>query len=454
MIAPVADQVAALALRNVRKRQAAEADAPSWRLKARPEQVPPDGDWRIWYLRGGRGGGKTWTGANTLAEWALADPGTWAIVAPTYADARDKCIEGEKSGLLAVLGTHRSEVDRGASRLVASWNRSLGELRLRNGSVIYIDGADDGAKGVQGYNLRGAWCDEVGLWRSWKMAWGESIKFAVRVAPGRIVATGTPKRGHGLVKLLMADPTVRKSLVRTMDNAANLDDEVLASWMRDWGGTTIGRQELEGEVLEDVEGALWTRDSIVIAKPPTRPTKDGWIPDLVRIVIAIDPAVTSRQDSDETGMVVDALGADGNGYTLADLSGRMDPSTWARRAVQAYRDFGADRIVAEANNGGDLVSTVIRTVDPKVPVTLVHASKGKRTRAEPVSSLYEQKRWFHAESFPALEDQMCSYTGAPGEDSPDRMDAHVWGVSDLMDIQVNVGWGQGSWGSGSAAATA
>ena len=437
-----------LAAASIRARQRAVATTPSWRAAARPEQTPPEGDWRIWYLRGGRGGGKTWTGANTIAEWAQADPGTWAIVAPTYADARDKCIEGEKSGLLAVLGTHRSEVDRGASRLVASWNRSLGELRLRNGSVIYIDGADDGAKGIQGYNLRGAWCDEIGLWRSWKMAWGESIKFAVRVAPGRIVATGTPKRGHGLVKLLMADDTVRKSLVRTMDNAANLDAETLATWVRDWGGTTIGRQELEGAVLEDVEGALWSRAMIAIQAPGKRPTKDGWVPDLLRIVVAIDPAVTSGEGSDETGIVVDAIGTDGKGYTLADLSGRMSPQDWAKRAVTAYKDFGADRIVAEANNGGDLVSTVIRTVDPNVPVTLVHAAKGKRTRAEPVAALYEQGKWLHAEPFPELEDQMCSYTGAPGEDSPDRMDAHVWGASDLMDIQVKSGqWGGGqSWG--------
>lgn len=443
------DQIAALALHRVRQQRAAVATMPSWHEKARPEQRPPDGDWRIWYLRGGRGGGKTWTGANTLAEWAQADPGTWAIVAPTYADARDKCIEGEKSGLLAVLGTHRSEVDRGASRLVASWNRSLGELRLRNGSVIYIDGADDGAKGIQGYNLRGAWCDEIGLWRSWKMAWGESIKFAVRVAPGRIVATGTPKRGHGLVKLLMADDSVRKSLVRTMDNAANLDAQVLNDWVRDWGGTTIGRQELEGEILEDVEGALWKRAMIVYDRVATTLVKGEVVPDLVRIVVAIDPAVTSGEDADETGIVVDGLGANGKGYTLADLSGRMAPADWAKRAVQAYRDFGADRIVAEANNGGDLVLTVIRTIDPHVPVTLVHASRGKRTRAEPVAALYEQGRWVHVEPFPALEDQMCSYTGAPGEDSPDRMDAHVWAATNLMDLQpASVAWGGGSaWGN-------
>jgi phage terminase large subunit-like protein len=418
-----------------------------WRELARAEQLPPVQQWRTWYVRGGRGSGKTWTGSNTLAEMAQETPGDYGVVAPTFADMRDKCVEGP-SGLLRALDTNKAEVRRGGSRLVEAWNRSLGELRLRNGSVIHGDGADDGAPTIQGYNLRGAWADEVGLWKNWKMAWEESIRFAVRLFPARIVATGTPKRGHPLVKALMVDGTVEKTLLLTMDNAANLDPTLLAELVEKYAGTTVGRQELEGEVLQDVEGALWTRAMITVEKPELKPTKEGWIPDLLRIVVAIDPAVTSGEDSDETGIVVDAIGANGIGYTLADLSGRMSPQDWAKRAVQAYHDFGADRIVAEANNGGDLVSTVIRTIDSKVPVTLVHASRGKRTRAEPVAALYEQGKWLHAEPFPALEDQMCSYTGANGEDSPDRMDAHVWGVSELMDIQVKSdAWGGGqSWG--------
>lgn len=426
--------------------QAIYAELTDWRDHARAQQVPP-AEWRTWYVRGGRGSGKTWTGSNTLAEMAWKTPGDYGVVAPTFADMRDKCVEGP-SGLLRALGTTKAEVRRGVSRKVETWNRSLGELRLTNGSVIHGDGADDGAPTIQGFNLRGCWADEVGLWKSWKMAWEESIRFAVRLFPARIIATGTPKRGHPLVKALMTDASVHKTLLLTLDNADNLDPALLSELIEKYAGTTIGRQELEGEVLQDVEGALWKRDSIVISAVPTRPHKTEWVPDLVRIVVAIDPAVTSGEDSDETGMVVDGLGADGNGYTLADLSGRMDPHTWAKRAVKAYHDFGADRIVAEANNGGDLVSTVIRTIDPTVPITLVHAARGKRTRAEPVAALYEQGRWFHAEPFPELEDQMCSYTGAAGEDSPDRMDAHVWGASDLMNLQPKGGtWGSGaSWG--------
>ena len=448
MTSPAILEALPLAAASIRLRQRGAAPADAWRVLARPEQLPPD-DWsRVWYIRGGRGGGKTWTGGHALAEMALTHSGDWAIVAPTYGDARDTCVEGP-SGLLAALGTNRVEVDRGQSRHVRAWNRSLGELKLRNGGTVYIDGADDGALRIQGKNLRGAWCDEVGLWRNWRVAWEESIQFAVRLAPARIIATGTPKRGHRLVRQLIDDPTVAKSLVRTMDNAANLDPSALEEFLRRYRGTTLGRQELEGEMLSEVPGALWSREIIRYRPAQMRKVGDVLVPDMARIVVAIDPAVTSGEDSDETGIVVDGLGADGWGYTLADLSCRMPPAAWARRAIEAYRDFGADRIVAEANNGGDLVSTVIRQIDPNVPVTLVHASRGKRTRAEPVAALYEQGRWFHVEPFPELEDQQCSYTGEPGEDSPDRMDAHVWGVSDLMHITVSgetwgggKGWGQ------------
>jgi predicted phage terminase large subunit-like protein len=179
------------------------------------------------------------------------------------------------------------------------------------------------------------------------------------------------------------------------------------------------------------------------------------VPDLVRIVVAIDPAVTSGEDSDETGIVGAARGADGRGYVLADASCRMPPAGWATRAIALYHDLRADLIVAEANNGGDLVSTVIRTIDPNVPVTLVHAARGKRTRAEPISMLYEQGRVSHVEPLPDLEDQMCSYTGEPGEDSPDRMDALVWALTDVMNVSTGTAWGGGSsWGGEQAVATA
>lgn len=394
-----------------------------WREKAHTGQKPPPGEWRTWYIRGGRGGGKTWTGANQLAEWIDEYPGSeWAIVAPTFADARDVCMEGP-SGLLRTMGLRRPD-----------WNRSHGELFLADGGRVYCDGADDGALRIQGKNLAGLWADEVGLWRDWRTAWEESIAFAVRKEPARIVATGTPKRGHPLVKRLMDDATVAKTLVRTLDNADNLSQVALDALLARYAGTTLGQQELEGAVLADVPGALWTRGAIRYGSPPQKwaidPGGRVLVDDFQRVVVAVDPAVTYGPDSDETGIVVAASRGD-IGFAVDDLSGRFSPHDWARRVVAAYHTHRADAVIAESNNGGELVRLNIQSVDPAVPVKLVTASRGKVTRAEPVSALYEQGRVYHVRPFPELEDQLCTYT-KESPVSPDRLDALVWALTDLM----------------------
>lgn len=338
-----------------------------WREQANKGQRPPRGDWRTWYIRGGRGGGKTWTGAHQLAEWITDDDNAgkdWAIVAPTFGDARDTCMEGP-SGLLKALGLQRS---------YKGWNRSYGELLLPGGGRVYCDGADDGALRIQGKNLAGLWADEVGLWRQWRTAWRESIAFAVRVDPAKIVATGTPKRGHPLVRELNDDESIPKTVVRTMDNAANLSAAAIEELRRRYEGTTLGLQELEGAVLADVPGALWNREIIRYDTPPQvwaimpgghRELTD----DFGRVVVAVDPAVTYGPDADETGLVVAGVRGD-TGYVVDDLSGRFRPTDWARRAVAAYHAHRADHIIAEANNGGELVRLNIQTVDPAVPVKL------------------------------------------------------------------------------------
>lgn len=220
-----------------------------WHEMARPEQLPPEGDWLIWYLMGGRGSGKSRTGAETFCDWIHEYPsGEWAIVAPTFADARDTCVESASSGILTILGP-----------AVRNWNRSLGELSLTDGSRIYLDGADDGALRIQGKNLRGVWCDEVGLWNQWDRAWNESISFAVRHAPAKIVATGTPKMGHGLVKLLVNDPSVPKAQMSTSDNIQNLNPAAIRELYTKYGGTRLGKQELDGEWLEAIEGDMLKR---------------------------------------------------------------------------------------------------------------------------------------------------------------------------------------------------
>ena len=387
----------------------------------RPEQRQPEGGWRVWYVRGGRGSGKTRTGSETLAmwirEWCFREElFDWAIVAPTFGDARNVCMEGP-SGLLGALS---GVIDRRKD-----WNRSMGELWLPNGSRVFCDGADDGAYRIQGVNLRGAWCDEVGLWRDWRHAWEESLHFAVRFAPARIIATGTPKAGHPLVKSLLSDPLTSKTHMRTIDNADNLSDLALAAMIAKYGDTRLGRQELEGEFLEDVPGALWSWDMIVHLERPEHVQLD-------RIVIGVDPAVTSGEDADDTGLIVAGWSKYLNKtWILEDATCHDTPDGWARRAVQLYEDWDADLIVAEANNGGDLVESVIRTVSRNVPYKKVHASRGKRVRAEPIAALYEQERVYHHRPFPELEEQMTTYT-VDTDDSPDRLDALVWALTELV----------------------
>lgn len=384
-----------------------------WHRAARPEQRIPEGDWRTWYLQGGRGSGKTRSSAEAFAEIIEgAEPGEWAIVAPTYGDGRDTCMEGP-SGLLQAFGLPRT---------YAGWNRSMGELRLPDGSVVYVDGADDGALRVQGKNLRGVWCDEVGLWKRWDLAWRESIAFAVRLAPARIIASGTPKQGHGLVRLLVEDPLVVKSRLRTSDNLANLSPDAVADLEKSYAGTRRGRQELDGEFLTDVPGALW---QTAILNPV------DLAPELRRVVVGVDPAVSNGEDSDETGIIVAGLGEDGHAYVLADYTLRASPDGWARAVIEAYDNHEGDRVVAEVNQGGDMVETVLRMVDAAVPIRKVHAAKGKRLRAEPIAALYEQGRVHHLPGLGALEDQMTSWTPET-KDSPDRVDALVWALTELM----------------------
>jgi phage terminase large subunit-like protein len=396
----------------------------------RPEQIPPDGEWRTWYVRGGRGGGKTRTGSETLADWIRTYPGrAWGVVAPTYGDVRDKCIEGP-SGLLRALHLPRR---------YEGWNRSMGQMFLPDGTVVYADGADDGALRIQGENLSGLWADEVGLWKDWKTSWDESIAFAVRMDPARIVATGTPKRGHPLVKRLVDDPTVPKTLVRTLDNAQNLSKRALDELLRRYSGTELGRQELEGEVLSDVPGAL-VRPDMIVVRPPSMIHVNGVLePHYVRGCIAIDPAVSYGPEADETGIIAAALGADGNGYVVDDQSGRFSPDAWAKRAIACAQENRFDLIVAEVNNGGDLVEAAVRAAGWKGRYRAVHATRGKRTRAEAVSGGYERNlqlgspgfRIFHVRPFPELEDQWCSFTPESIE-SPDRLDAEVWAFFELL----------------------
>jgi phage terminase large subunit-like protein len=386
-----------------------------WEEVARPSQIPPDNEWLIWLILSGRGWGKTRTGAEWLANEAIKNPRTrWAIVARTFADARDTCAEGE-SGIVNVLQRYQ---------VIRNWNRSMGEIILTNGSKIKLFSAEEPDR-LRGPQHHGAWCDELAAWED-PDAW-DQLMFGLRLGTRpRTVVTTTP-RPVALLKNLINRDTTFITRGNTFENAKNLAATALLELQARYAGTRLGRQELEGELLEDVEGALWSRSWIENTR-----IKTEQLPSLYRIVVAIDPAVTSGEDSDETGIVIAGATNDGHFYVLEDATMKGTPDSWGKRAVQGYKDWKADRIVAEVNNGGDMVVMVLQQVDKFVPVTKVHATRGKRMRAEPISALYEQGRVHHVGSFTKLEDQMVSWT-PESNDSPDRLDALVWSLTELKD---------------------
>jgi len=388
-----------------------------WLLsQARDQQKPPLGDWRVWLLLAGRGFGKTRTGAELVRIMAESGEARHiALVAPTAADARAVMVEGE-SGLLSIAPPE-SLPDYEPSNHLLIWP---------NGALATTYSADEPDR-LRGPQHDFAWCDELAAWR-YPQAW-DILLFGLRLgADPRVVVTTTP-RPTKLIRDLLADPKVAVTRGRTIENKEHLAPAFLDQIVRRYEGTRLGRQELDAEILEDVPGALWSRGVIEAGHVAT-------LPDLARIVVAIDPAAGSGEHSDETGIVVAGKDAGGHAYILADVSGRFTPTEWAKAAVAAYRAHGADRIVAEINNGGEMVEATLRVVDPAVPFTAVHAARGKVARAEPVAALYEQGRVHHLGAFAQLEDQMCAFTSdfdrnAAGY-SPDRVDALVWALTELV----------------------
>jgi phage terminase large subunit-like protein len=409
----------------------AETLESDWRLKARPAQLPPPGNWTIWLMLSGRGWGKTRSGAEWIRSQVMAGCSRLALVGATAADVRDIMVEGE-SGILAISPKHdRPEYQPGLRRL--TWP---------NGALATLYSADEPDR-LRGPQHDAAWCDEIASWR-FPLAW-DMLMLGLRIGKNpRVVATTTP-RPIKLIRDLLAreGQDVVVSRGRSVENASNLAPAFLSEIMRRYQGSRLGRQELDGEVLVDIPGALWQRDWFdrdrVIAAPKH----------LQRIIVAIDPAMSTNEGSDETGIIVAGISADDHGYIIDDISGRMAPHEWATRAVEAYRRYEADRIVAEVNAGGDMVAATLCTIDANVPFTAVHASRGKVIRAEPVAALYEQRKVHHVGSLSVLEDQLCGFTSdfdrSRAGYSPDRLDALVWALNNLL---------VKTWGSPDAAAAA
>jgi phage terminase large subunit-like protein len=415
------DFLAALSLAHL------ELFANEWWAFARDDQWPPstlpDGSgWTTWLMMGGRGAGKTRAGAEWVRGIALGLPGfsqhavgRIALVGETAQDARDVMVEGV-SGLLSIHPKDQRP----------QWQPSLKRLEWPNGAVAQLFSAED-PEGLRGPQFGAAWSDEIGKWKQGEHAF-DMLQFALRLGRNpRQVATTTP-RATPLVKRLLADPRTVTSRATTRMNRFNLAPAFLETVVARYAGTRLGRQELEGELIEERADALWTRGMIEAARLVGAPP-------LVRIVVAVDPPASSGKRADACGIVAAGIDGEGMGYVLADATlEQARPQDWANAAIALYRRLEADALVVEVNQGGEMATAVIAEIDPGVPVTPVRATRGKYLRAEPVAALYGQGRVRHIGAMPQLEDEMCDF-GAGGLSSgrsPDRLDALVWALTHLM----------------------
>jgi phage terminase large subunit-like protein len=386
-----------------------------------PAQAQGGGDWTTWLLVGGRGAGKTFAGAQWVRALALGLPpydgmpaGHIALVGETEHDVREVMIEGV-SGLLSVHA-------RGER---PEWLPSRRRLQWKNGAIAQAFSAED-PESLRGPQFSAAWADELAKWRHADATF-DMLQFGLRLGARPRQAITTTPRPIALLKRLMKDPATAITRATTRDNALNLAPAFLDTVLARYAGTRLGRQEIDGEIVEDRADALWSRALIetcrVTQAPPLR-----------RIVVAVDPPASSGENADACGLVAAGRAEDGALYVIADESTKgLSPAGWAAKAVALWRRLSADALVVEVNQGGDMVRAVIREADPAVPVIAVHARRGKWLRAEPVAALYEQGKVKHAGAFPALEDEMCDFgvDGLSSGRSPDRLDALVWGLASL-----------------------
>ncbi len=403
-----------------------------WALE---HQLPPDGAWRTWVILGGRGAGKTRAGAEWVrgcVEGALPrDPGRCrrvALVAETLDQARDVMVLGE-SGILACSPPDRRPL----------WHEGKRRLLWPNGAEAQCFSAHD-PEALRGPQFDAAWVDEFAKWKKAEATW-DMLQFGMRLGDNPQVCVTTTPRNVKVLKDLLASPSTVSTHAPTEANRANLADGFIEEVRARYAGTRLGRQELDGVLVDAADGALWTGAMIEAALLP------GAVPRLDRIVVAVDPPVTGNEGSDECGIIVAGVFRQGpvqdwRAVVLADRSvSAARPLVWAKAAIRAMEEFGAERLIAEVNQGGDLVEAILRQVDPLIPFRKVHAAKGKAARAEPVAALYEQGRVAHVRGLAALEDQMLKMTvqGYQGRNSPDRLDALVWALTALM-IEPAAAW--------------
>lgn len=403
-------------------REDEERLAHSWEFWGRPKQHPPPGKWRNWLLMSGRGFGKTRTMAEWIISCAYEPDGPLAIVGQTKADARDTMIEVGPSSILKISPPW----------FMPTYEPSKRRLTWPNGAIATVFSGDEPDQ-LRGPQFWRAWIDEL-----CKMAYAQetydNLQLGLRIGASPRVGISTTPRPIPVLKEVMNDP--RTVLVKgtTYENIGNLSEEYIDHVVRRYEDTTLGKQELYGMLMGDVEGALWTRNLIEKTRVRRKPEQ------LARVVVGVDPKASKSAVYSKTGIVAAGATMDNHGYILEDASVGGGPQQWGRKVIACYEYWGADAIVVEINQGGDMVAEIIRGIDQNVRIIEVRATRGKATRAEPVVQLYEQNRLHHVGMHADLEDQMCSWI--PGDDSPDNLDAMVWSVNGLRlrpGRQISVG---------------
>lgn len=401
-------------LQKEKSRRNQERAVYNWLQNARPSQLPPMGNWRIWLILAGRGFGKTRTGAETLRHWIKQGLcRRIALIGETEVETRQVMVEGP-SGILSIH----------PPRERPTYEPSKRQLFWPNGAIANCYSAE-AYEQLRGPQFDGAWVDELAKFRNAQEVW-DQLMFGLRLGKlPRAIVTTTP-RPIALLKKLLTDLDVSVTKGSTFENVKNLAKPFLSYIRRHYETQWLGRQELYADIIEERQGSLWTPTLLEQAKNAYQDTP------LKRLIVAIDPAVSHGEQSDETGIIVAGLTTQGIGVILEDLSLKGPATQWISKAIEAYHRWKADRIVAEVNMGGELVEQLLRTHDPSVSYKAVRATRGKSLRAEPIAALYEQGKIWHAGCFPKLEDQLCEYVPGKTSKSPDRLDALVWALTDLM----------------------
>lgn len=431
VIAKLPDEKKKKILGQLKDSEAAEIQS-DWFFTARREQLePPDEGWYVWLLMSGRGFGKTAAGANWLIEQHRSqDARSSAIIASTANDLRNYCLYGP-SGVMQWAPEH----------FYPKHIESKNLLEWPNGTVTTLLTSEKPNR-IRGGNFDRAWCDEIAHWNAIEKCW-DNLQFALRLGKKvKACVTTTPRPIPRVKKFLESEgDSVYVTRGATYDNVNNLSDVYINTVIKPYEGTSIGRQELYGEVLLEVEGSLWTRDMIESHRVPMEP-------ELRRTVVSVDPAITNKEHSDYTGIVVAGIDDNKKAFVLGDHSLKTTPWKWAEKVCMLYYIHEADYVVAESNQGGEMVRHTIKNFDDNVPVKLVHASKGKVARAEPISARYEQGKVWHVGTFPELEDEMALFVPGEMKESPNRVDALVWALTELIGIpkKGRAGtWGNKSW---------